>query len=113
MTEITALDLLNDPKLTFVALQHRMCAGVHLDGFKRPHVTKSTGAALTFRIDSNGWRCVERPELVMLADETYRVDGDASEYRSLSAAVVACTLRQRNPAPANGSEPDLCVGFQV
>ena len=48
-----------------------------------------TKDGLTFARAANAWRCVERPELLMLRSGGYRIEGHKQEFPTLAGALAA------------------------
>ena len=61
-----------------------------------------TEHGLTFAREADAWRCVERPTLLMVRGERYRIEGSETEYPTLAAALAPAAKPTATRRPANG-----------
>ena len=57
---------------------------------------------LTFARAGDAWRCVERPELLMVRSGSYRIEGSEQELPTM-AAVLADDLKSSEGPPNPGA----------
>jgi hypothetical protein len=61
-----------------------------------------TEQGLHFTRADDAWRCVERPELLMLRSGRYRIEGCEQEFPTL-AAVLAAEMESEEVPPEPGA----------
>jgi hypothetical protein len=64
-----------------------------------------TEHGLTFARAADAWRCVERPELLMLRSGRYRIEGREQEFPTLGAALAAELKSEEGRSESGAARP--------
>jgi len=70
---------------------------------KGPMIVTEHGLAFTRADDA--WRCIERPTLLMMYGDRYRIEASEQEFPTLAAALAAELESEEGPAKPGAARP--------